>query len=882
MRHPLVPPRRWTAGLALAVLAWPAIGAPPTQPGALRAQVYSNTAAELFWERSSDEGGVVGYEVRLNGQRIGQFDALSYFSDSLITGQQYRAEVQAVDTDGERSVVATTTFTAGQRGNTPTTPTTTPPSGQAPAAAVNLRGIAYSRTAFEFFWDRQSVPGLRYRVLLDGTLLQQTDGISAYVGGLERGREYQVEIITVDAAGNTSAPAVATLTSGSGSTPGTVTVGATASPGTPAPSGGAPAAPAGLRIDVYSNTAAELFWERPAATSGVVRYRVQRDGDVVRETAGISYFDATRTPGQRHRYEVVALNAAGQASSPSVVIGDGGSSGPVVPPVTPPVTPPTTPTTPSGDVFPASATDIAPDTALYQQDGYAQLDAVRVDLRTDTVAGVCTDDDESGCTLDDVLADIDKNDELTVDIPVHFSAEDFADDGSSSNAELRQRGGGSRFAPQKSFRVKLDSKEVLWRNERFLQLNKHPYESSRFRNKLAFDLMQDVPHLPSFRTQFVNLWIDDGNGPVDQGLYTHVERINDDWLKRRGLDGDGNLYKAEDFRFAASDLKDVAVDEEGEPLDEDRFESSIEIEEGKDHRALFNMIAAIQDPSLDTATVIERHFNSNNVLAWATFNILVKQDDATRHNFILYNPAGTERFYFLPWDYDAVFGEWELPPDGFSEAALRKRLDYGYALGHRNDFLSRYYRMPGTHERILAAAALLREDVLSEARIAEASRRYYEVTAPFQIRAPDAQFNEFHNAASGQSFARKVGANEDALRGRFAIPMPPTLQPVDVGATELRVSWMPAYDVTGNTLSYELQVATSADFAPGTQVLQLDGIDGERREQRIDRARLGSGQFYVRLIARAASDPARYWQVARNAFEDGDAIRYGVVEFQVP
>jgi len=110
---------------------------------------------------------------------------------------------------------------------------------------------------------------------------------------------------------------------------------------------------------------------------------------------------------------------------------------------------------------------------------------------------------------------VDKTDDHTVDINVHFQSDDFANDGSISNAELRLRGGGSRFAPQKSFRIKLDSKTDIWRGERYLQLNKHPFESSRIRNKLAMDIMAEIPNLPSVRTQFVNLWIDDGEGPVD-------------------------------------------------------------------------------------------------------------------------------------------------------------------------------------------------------------------------------------------------------------------------------------------------------------------------------------------------------------------------------
>ena len=66
---------------------------------------------------------------------------------------------------------------------------------------------------------------------------------------------------------------------------------------------------------------------------------------------------------------------------------------------------------------------------------------------------MCTSDDISGCTFDDVLADIDGDDDFTVDIPIKVVTADLPDDGSVSNAELRQRGGSSRLFPQKSFRI---------------------------------------------------------------------------------------------------------------------------------------------------------------------------------------------------------------------------------------------------------------------------------------------------------------------------------------------------------------------------------------------------------------------------------------------
>ncbi len=244
------------------------------------------------------------------------------------------------------------------------------------------------------------------------------------------------------------------------------------------------------------------------------------------------------------------------------------------------------------------APGIRPVASVYRTDGYGTVDVVRLDVRTVTSPGDCEPGDYSGCTLADIQADVDRRDELKPRIDVHLVADDYPEDGLVVNAEMRQRGGTTRKAAQKSFRIRLDDRDAPWRSERSLYLNKHPYESDRIRNKLAFDLMSEIPNLMSSRTQFANLWIDDGAGPVDYGLFTHVEAPGANWLRKRGLDDDDRLYKVNYFRFGLSDLANVQVDEDGEPLDEERFETSLEIEAGDDHRTLVKMLTDFHDPAL--------------------------------------------------------------------------------------------------------------------------------------------------------------------------------------------------------------------------------------------------------------------------------------------
>ncbi|WP_157735781.1 CotH kinase family protein [Granulosicoccus antarcticus] len=545
---------------------------------------------------------------------------------------------------------------------------------------------------------------------------------------------------------------------------------------------------------------------------------------------------------------------------------------------------------PGGSVFIPAASDIVDPLAFYQQDGYDTVDVIRMDLATRTSAGTCTSEDESGCTLDDVLADVDGDDDFTVDIPVKFIADDFPDDGLESNAGLRQRGASTRKAPQKSFRVRLTGDTSLWRHEERIQLNKHPYDQSRILNKLSFDLMAPIPHLPSLRTQFVNLWIDDGDGPVDQGLFTHVEAAKKEYLINRERDRDDNIYKAEFFLFSSSDLAEMAIDASGEPVDEARFNSRLEIERGDDHSKLIEMLAALNDPNQSFESVLDRYFNRNNVLTWLTVNMLMGQQDAVSHNYFLYNPLGTEKFYFLPWDYDGTFRTEASLSTSFDAAASRNRLNWGYARFWENNFISQYLQLPGMHQALIEAAEELRANYLTSAIISSLTDSYTPLVRPIISSEPDiSQIGGIRSPenmgvwdARIASLPGTVASNLQQLKRSPNMPLPPYLKAPITSSGDVTFWWTPAFEVTGKPVSYDLQVSSSPEFSVGTIVLEATGIAdrAERVELTIDQAELPAGSWYYRVLART-SDPVLY-QIASNALSEGGQSYLGVRRFTLP
>ena len=299
------------------------------------------------------------------------------------------------------------------------------------------------------------------------TRCRQACVLSYYMNPQVNGQSYTVAVTSIDNQGNRSTPASLSFVAGGATTT------------TPQATGGV-ATPTGLKASVYSATSAEISWTRPTtfglsygvsrngtvmATTTGISYEVSRNDSIVTTTTGISYYDKSLTPATSYTYKVVAIDRNTDRSSPASVMlntpsGSGGTSG-----------------TGGGDSIISNVSpSIVEPANIYTRDGYG---------------------------LADVMADIDKNDDLTVDIPIHVSAADFPDDGSVSNAELRMRGSGSRNGAQKSLRIKLDSKDNLWRGERYFQFNKHPFDGSRLRNKLATDVMSVIPSLPGIHDEIL-------------------------------------------------------------------------------------------------------------------------------------------------------------------------------------------------------------------------------------------------------------------------------------------------------------------------------------------------------------------------------------------
>ena len=490
---------------------------------------------------------------------------------------------------------------------------------------------------------------------------------------------------------------------------------------------------------------------------------------------------------------------------------------------------------------------------------------INIFAKTVIEEGVCITDDYVGCTFNDVLNDINPSDDFKPEVKVHITGDGYPDDGLVSNAEIRQRGGNSRVGPQKSFRIKLDKGLPLWRGERRIQVNKSFYDLTRIRNKLTFDLMADVPNLPSMRTQFVKLTLEDQGVTENLGLYTQLEYFGKEYLERRGWDKDSRVYKTEYFFFQES--SDYALDAAGEPVDIDAFEKIIEIKRGDTHNDLIRFIDDVNNPNLNFQTdIFNKYLNQDNYLSWFALNILTDNADTVGKNHYYYNPINTEKFYFVPWDYDLG---WESSIQADDVAPTdRPRWWYSHAYAWPNKLHRRFLQTPGNLALLKSAVIEFKQKHLTAEKVAAKRDAYYDVIFPTISTSVDWDKIFFFGtdpekvAAFNQMFASlssSVERNYNLFLERENDPMPFYMFDPSIGEDSILFSWGESESLSGQTITYDLELATTKEFTTGTIVETITDIANTNHLLNWTHP---IGNYYYKVTARDSANPQNSWMIS--------------------
>ena len=262
----------------------------------LRVVRYSPSDVEVFWDRADEHR--LQYEVFRDDVLVRTQSGISFFDSRRTPNSGSSYTVVALRNDGSRSVASTVVLEPvgnGGSNNNESGVEEQPDNG--PAAPQNLRVVRYSSKDAELFWDRAEEPLVQYDIFRDGVFLRSGFAISFFDVTLQPGTGALYEVVAFRSDGSRSGISSVVLSAEGGLEAGTT-------PG-----------PLDVRAEVYSDTAAELFWTRAEPSAGIVRTEITRDGALLGESPGNSFFDDTRIPGETHLYTLVSVDASGARSA---------------------------------------------------------------------------------------------------------------------------------------------------------------------------------------------------------------------------------------------------------------------------------------------------------------------------------------------------------------------------------------------------------------------------------------------------------------------------------------------------------------------------------------------------------------------------------------
>lgn len=443
----------------------------------------------------------------------------------------------------------------------------------------------------------------------------------------------------------------------------------------------------------------------------------------------------------------------------------------------------------------------------------------------------------------------------------------------SANAIMQPRGHSTANVIQKSFKIKLFDNTELWQGQKTINLNKHPYDLTRIRNKLSFDYIKSISNIVSLRTQFCQLFVRDLNSKnkdfVDYGLFTHVEQPNRQYLKSHGIAENAYMYKAEEFEFLRYNDKIVNVDN---PLyNKNSFEEVLEINGVEEHSRLIQMLEDVNNLNLDIDDVIEKHFDRDNYITWLALNLITGNNDTNSQNFILVSPVTSTKWYFIPWDYDGAWGYDSQPGTNDKSASwkLNGISNYWGVVLHKR-FFKKQKNIQDLSKKVDELA-----QVMSKERTEEYLKKYYEITNRYVKSEPDVKYLTSTLDDYEKEFKRISGIIEENRKRYYdglQKPMPVFIDDPQKQAQGYMFSCSESYDFQGDDLQYVFKLSLDPGF---TKII----AERKTSDTYVVIDGLKPGRYYCKV---EIFDSKGNNQIAFDVFNDRLGILYdGIREFDL-
>lgn len=168
------------------------------------------------------------------------------------------------------------------------------------------------------------------------------------------------------------------------------------------------------------------------------------------------------------------------------------------------------------------------------------------------------------------------------------------------------------------------------------------------RHKLSYDLFRKM-HTENKAPlcAYLPVYINDSY----EGLYVAMQKVNGSWLGFDKENPENNALFKDAFIFIEEDLPNV---QEPDNYYQQKFPELYQIDYREELNALRDFLFNASDEDFEKE--IGNRFDLRNVIDWQLLLMLTNNDDGLYKNYYLCRGKDSDKFEFIPWDYDHSFG----------------------------------------------------------------------------------------------------------------------------------------------------------------------------------------------------------------------------------
>lgn len=257
----------------------------PSTPSNLHQTGSTISSVSIAWNASSDNVGVVRYEIYRNGSLIRSQAGTSFTDTGLSVYTHYIYNVTAHDAANNASLLSAALGAD------------TAPDITAPSVPDNIHKISSTVSSVTIGWDSSTddVGVAGYRVYRNGVLVGSPGGTSFTDTGLTVNSGYTYTVTARDAAINISAESAPFATNSSADTT-------------------APTIPTSLHSTSVMDTSIDIAWTASSDDVAVTGYKIYRGANLIGTSATTSFHDSGLSPATDYSYTVRAYDAASNTS----------------------------------------------------------------------------------------------------------------------------------------------------------------------------------------------------------------------------------------------------------------------------------------------------------------------------------------------------------------------------------------------------------------------------------------------------------------------------------------------------------------------------------------------------------------------------------------